>query len=408
MTEILKRWISEEQQSSIRAPIEQAKTLPRQAFTDEAFFDLEREQIFSRHWSALCFTQQLPEQGDLLPIELLGMPLLLVHGDDGEIRVFHNIVPYDGCLAVIEATSVSENIQTPYHGWCYDLRGKLVSIPFWDGTKQPGLSALNGRSGDLIEVSSRSELGVLFVNFSDESDNFDEYIAPLRKVLTDYRTDHLQIGLSEDETLLIDQEQLATNWKTHYENWAINVLHEGFTHEVYAESSQIPRVNEHGKKTYVEHIDGELMALSYRERDFAETYELDELPLNHLGVDPNTLPEQAFIGSLFPNLHIAVFPYFIHIIISQPISAGVTHTLRAQFYESESAVDPEVAEVREELQADFQGAGIEDGRITEAVQKARYSPAFEQQFYSPFWDQMHHTFSNRVLDALDQPATKQR
>lgn len=400
MSAVFNRWISKEQEESIRAPIAQAKTLPRQAFTDEAFFNLERERIFSRHWSAICFTQQLPELGCLLPLELLGMPLLAVHTHDGEFKVFHNVVPYDGCLAIIESMTVSKHMQTPYHGWQYDLNGRLLSIPFWDGSEDPELSALNGRRGDLRQVKSRTELGVLFVDIAGNAREFDQYMNPLRQAISEYRVDELQIGLAGDETLLIDQENLATNWKTHYENWAINVLHEGFTHEVYEDSPQIPRVNSAGEKTYIEHIEGDFMALSYRESDFNETYDLEDLPFKHLGVEPDQLPERAFIGSLFPNLHIAVFPYFIHIIISLPISAGMTKTLRAQFYDASAAVDPEFSEEREELQADFQGAGMEDGRITEAVQKARYSPAFEQQFYSPFWDQMHYTFSNRVLDAL--------
>jgi choline monooxygenase len=405
MSANLNRWVSEDQMASIRAPIAQARTLPRKSFTDEGFFDLERERIFSQHWSAICYSEQLPERGCLLPLEFLGMPLLVVHSKDGELKVFHNVVPYDGCLAVIEPITVSEHIQTPYHGWCYDLNGKLLSIPFWNGLEKPDLSALNGRFGDLKEVKSRTELGVIFVDISGDAGDFDQQIYPLKHALSDYRINELNIGLAGDETLLVDEENLATNWKTHYENWAINVLHEGFTHEVYEESPQIPRVNAAGEKTYIEHIDGDFMALSYRESDFSETYELEDLPFNHLGIDPDKLPELAYIGSLFPNFHIAVFPYFIHTIISLPVSAGLTKTLRAQFYDESSARDPEFFVERKELQADFQGAGLEDGRITEAVQKARYSPAFEQQFYSPFWDQMHYTFSNRVLDALEHKRT---
>jgi hypothetical protein len=49
----------------------------------------------------------------------------------------------------------------------------------------------------------------------------------------------------------------------------------------------------------------------------------------------------------------------------------------------------------------FYGAFIEDGRIAEAVQKARKSPVYEQKFYAPFWDGMHHYFNNLVLDDLE-------
>ena len=95
-------------------------------------------------------------------------------------------------------------------------------------------------------------------------------------------------------------------------------------------------------------------------------------------------------------------------IIVHPLSPERTRTLRAQLYDPESAVDPEFLEERLQLQAEFRQAGEEDGRITQAVQKARHSPAFEQQYYAPFWDRMHYTFSNLVLDALEQPDRKNR
>lgn len=400
MPDNLDIFITQEQWASVQAPIEKARTLPNQAFTSEAFFELEVERLFCRQWIALCFMQQTPTSGCLLPVEFAGIPLLVVHGDDGVLRVFHNIVAYDGCLAVIEPSQGQTEIVTPYHGWRYDLRGKLIATPYWDGSEQSDLAAFKGRSVDLIEVRSRIELGVIFIDLSGVADDFDRHIAPLHTLLSDYRTDNLDIGRDAEGAPLLDGEDLTTNWKTHYENWAINVLHEGFTHEIYAESSQIPRVNEKGEKTYVELIDGALMALSYREQDFSDTYQLDELPFAPLGVDPDTLPERAFIGSLFPNLHMAVFPYFIHFIIVHPVSAGQTRTLRAQFYEATSATDPDMLEVRLEHQHEFQQAGWEDGRIIEAVQKARRSPVYQQQFYSPFWDNMRYSFSNAVLNAL--------
>jgi len=386
----------------MRAPLAKAKTLPSVAFTSAEFFELERDRIFSRHWSALCFEQQAAQPGDLLPLEFCGMPLLLVRDEEGVLRVFHNIVPYDGCLAVIEPQQAQAEITTPYHGWRYDLCGKLLEIPFWTGIESGDLSALGERCGELIEISSHIELGMVLIDLSGSAGTVDPQLDPLRKLLTEYHSEALDIGRDENGDPLIDTEDLATNWKTHYENWALNVLHEAFTHEIYAESPQIPRVNTDGEKTYVEHIDGGFMALVYREQDFAETYQLEDLPFPTIGLDPAVAPEHSFIGSLFPNVHMAVFPTFIHLIIALPVSAGQTRTLRAQFYAPEAAADADCLEDRLVVMADFQQAGLEDGRITEAVQQARKSPVCQQQFYSPFWDNMHYTFSNIVLSALEQ------
>ena len=402
MSNALNKFITPEQALAIRAPLAQAKTLPKPAFTSAEFFELEKARIFSRHWSALCFEQQAAQPGDLLPLEFCGMPLLAVRGDDGLLRIFHNIAPYDGCLAVIDPVQAQTAIITPYHGWRYDLSGKLLATPFWDGSETGGLAALGEHSGDLIEISSRIELGMVFINLSANPADFDLQLAPLRKILAEYRTTDLHIGRDENGDPLLDAEDLATNWKTHYENWALNVLHEAFTHEIYTESPQIPRVSADGEKTYIEHIDGNFMALVYREADFAETYQLEDLPFPHLGLSPEFAPEHGVIGSLFPNIHLAVFSKFMHLIIALPIAAGQTRTLRAQLYAPEIAAGEENLEDRLGIMADFHHAGQEDGRITEAVQKARNSPVYPQQFYAPFWDRMHYTFSNIVLNALEQ------
>lgn len=406
MNQLLQTMTSE-QCASVRLPIDEACTLPRQAFLSEQFFDLELDKIFSGHWVALCFAEQVADSGDVLPLEFGKMPVFVAR--EGEtLHVFHNIVPYDGCLAVTEPARGLQEIRTAYHGWCYGLDGKLKTLPYWDGTPRPATDVLAGKPGDLISVRCHCAMGIVFVDFSGSAPEFTEQFTPLYQSLSDYRIDELKIGRDAQNVLLIDQEDLKTNWKTHYENWAINVLHEGFTHEIYAESEQIPRVSQQGEKTYQECIDGDFMALSYREADFSETYELDEMPLQSIGHEIGTLPERAYIGSFFPNLHLAVFPYFIHMIIVHPHSAECTHTLRAQFYDEYSATDSGCLEERLELQAEFQQAGLEDSRVTEAVQKARHSPVYQQHYYSPFWDGMHYHFSNRLLDALEQGTNNQR
>ena len=399
----LNQHISAEQKESIRAPIHDARTLPRQAFINQDFFEIERNSIFSNQWLAVGFEEQLKDSGDILPIDFANIPLIIVRDDEGYVRAFHNVVPYDGCLAVLNPLKQAESITTPYHGWQFNLKGKLIAAPFWSGHEAAEIETLTHHKTDLIEVACSVFCGVVFIYLGKNPPEFEEKLRPLKSALHDYRVTDLAIGRDSNNGLLLDRENIKTNWKTHYENWALNVLHEGFTHSVYRDSDQIPRVDKQANKNYKEHIDGDLMAMSYKEQDFEETYELEDLPMAHIGVDPEKLPENAFIGSFFPNLHLAVFPFFIHMIIVFPQSAGETHTLRAQFYDKHSAIDTdaETTEERVGLQAEFQEASEEDARVTEAVQKARYSPAFEQQFYSPFWDNMHYTFSNQVLDALE-------
>src|SRR5258708_3692159 len=83
-------FLTEADRQAIRAPIEEACTFPQVAYRSQEFFELEVERLFSRNWVAVGFGGSLPEPGDAAPLEIFGMPLLLMRGDDGAIRVFHN------------------------------------------------------------------------------------------------------------------------------------------------------------------------------------------------------------------------------------------------------------------------------------------------------------------------------
>ena len=131
--------LTAEQVSAINAPIEMARSLPAVSYQSQEFFDAERERIFSRHWVSVLFDFDVADPGQALPFELCGMPLLAVRDQQGILRVFHNVVPYDGCLAVIEPAMGLNEITTPYHGWIYGLDGKLRAAPFWDGTSRDAL-----------------------------------------------------------------------------------------------------------------------------------------------------------------------------------------------------------------------------------------------------------------------------
>ncbi len=382
----------------IRAPIQEATTLPREAFTAEPFLEAERERIFSASWTALYFTE-LVQPGEAIPVDLAGIPLLIVRDTDGALRVFHNIVPYDGCLAVIERARDLTAITTPYHGWRYNLSGKLVATPYWSGSVAgTNLDALGDRPRDLAEVRSATWGPVLFVNLSEHPADFDAHVAPLERALEGWDLASLGIARDSGGEPLLYPEDLATNWKTHLENWGINVLHEAFVHDLYHASPEVPRMREDGEKTFEDYVDNTFMALKYVETDFPSTY--GEIPFPRLDKDPAEPSRHGFFGSFMPNLHFGIFNNLLHLIISNPVTPARTTTLRAQFYRRDAAQAEEYAEARSFLALGFVEAGNEDGRITEAVQSARQSPAFPTQYYSAHWDTMHYHFSRWVLDQL--------
>ena len=395
MVDPLDALMDEEARSRVREPIESARTLPREAFTSEAFEALEVERIFKRRWIAARFESEIAAPGDAVPFDLCGMPLLAVRGGDGRPRVFHNVCPYDGCPVVLAPAKGLSELVVPYHGWTYDLNGKLVGTPFWNGKPDCEIADLGGRSGDLAEVSSEAWLGAVWVNLAAEPESFASYIAPAERVLSEYRLDDLAIGCTTEGEPVVERRELHANWKTFLENACVNVLHESFVHRIYNESAQVPRVDANGAPTWFHDLDGTLLTFGYRRADFVETYKHPALP--HIGASEE--PEHEHFLTLYPNLVVSTGAEHMLVAMVLPLAPGCCEVSTAYFFEPSAAADPMVGTMRE-----LYGQAVrEDTRVLEAVQKARRSPAFSSQFYSPAWDTLHHQMNQLILDDLEKP-----
>lgn len=398
MAKQLHDFLSAEQVQAIRAPIEEARTLPREAFTSTDFYELEVEKIYSRHWVAIAFESDLPEQGDVLPVELCGIPLLILRDDKGEIRAFQNIVPYDGCLAVIDPAKGLKEIVTPYHGWTYDLSGKLVAIPYWDGTRAGNLASVAHLEVDLVPVHCDTFLKTVFVNLSADPLPLADHVAPIVRQFEEYDFSKAAPITAADGGVFTLEASTDANWKTVFENACINVLHEHFVHQAYRQSPLHPRISADGVKSYFDIIDDNLLGLGYNYSEFIETYGAVEVP--HLGKG-DAAPEKSTFATLYPNFYVCIAPHYVEAAWCLP--DGVNRTVERRIYLMHRDVveSDETGEQSKSILDLYSGAAVEDGRICESVQKARRSPVYSQKFYSPFWDEMHHRFNQMLVDDLE-------
>ena len=79
--------ISKDIIATAQRPLDQAQTLPPQAYTDEAWFTHEAEHILRAGWLCAGHVSQLKQPGATLPLDLLGEPVMLVRGNDDEMCI---------------------------------------------------------------------------------------------------------------------------------------------------------------------------------------------------------------------------------------------------------------------------------------------------------------------------------
>src|SRR3546814_3617592 len=78
---------------------------------------VERDEVLARTWTCIGVGAWVPQPGDLRPVQLQGLPLLLLRDAAGGLRVFHNVCSHRGLRLVAEPCRVGGHIRRPYHSW---------------------------------------------------------------------------------------------------------------------------------------------------------------------------------------------------------------------------------------------------------------------------------------------------
>ena len=107
LDETARRILTPERLAALRAPLEEARSLPNEAYTDPAFLTLENARLFAPGWMLAGFGATLPEAGDAVPVNVAGLPAFLVRGDDGAVRAFQNVCPHRGTRLIDEPAAAS-------------------------------------------------------------------------------------------------------------------------------------------------------------------------------------------------------------------------------------------------------------------------------------------------------------
>src|SRR5262249_2419133 len=101
--------------------------LPRPFYHDPALYEHELERIWRHGWVFAGAACQIPNPGDYCTLSVDADPLLVLRGDDGEIRAFHNLCTHRGTILCDQAEGSVRAIVCPYHQWTFSRRGELIS-----------------------------------------------------------------------------------------------------------------------------------------------------------------------------------------------------------------------------------------------------------------------------------------
>lgn len=186
-------------------------SLPRAAYVDDAFFAREREAIFWTEWMCAARSETLAQPGDFIVLDVAGESVILVRARDGSLRAHYNLCRHRGSrLIEKDRGTLRGSIACPYHGWTYDLDGRLIGAPFLDRSVDRGELSLH-------RVAVDEWGGFTFINVSAFDDGsraatLQERLGPIPERLARYGLDALRVA----RTL---EYEVAANYKVLLENY---------------------------------------------------------------------------------------------------------------------------------------------------------------------------------------------
>jgi len=186
-------------------PEPEAQCLPGRFYTDPDYFRHEVDTFLSKEWHCLGRADEIPNPGDYFVTQLFDEPLLLVRGDDGEVRVMSNLCRHRG-MPLVEGTGSTRRFVCSYHAWTYGRGGELMNAP---RMRDKGVTAENC---SLPIFRSEVWNGFIYANLDNDALPLSPRLAQLDHLLANYRSSEMRFVRSFEE-------DWHTNWKCLVENF---------------------------------------------------------------------------------------------------------------------------------------------------------------------------------------------
>jgi phenylpropionate dioxygenase-like ring-hydroxylating dioxygenase large terminal subunit len=202
---------------------EEGHSLPAWIYHDAEFFEREKHAILRTSWQIVCHVSDVPRPGDFHSFDFLGESIIVLRGEDGELRSFHNVCRHRAARLLDGSKGhCGRRITCQYHAWTYALDGRLVGVP--DRSAFPDLDT--GRHG-LVPLEHEVFMGFIFVRLEPGLPSVREMAAPYAEELSSYRMEEL---VPQGRVTLRPRQ---VNWKNVADNYSdglhINVAHPGLT-----------------------------------------------------------------------------------------------------------------------------------------------------------------------------------
>jgi choline monooxygenase len=202
--------------------VERTGTLPNDWYTSTELFELERRTFFREVWHCVGRVEQVAEPGQFFTCEVANEQVVVARGRDGELRAMSNV-----CLhragPVALGCGQRNAFQCPYHGWTFELDGRVRRARGMEGTEEFEPATMR-----LPQFRVGTWGPTVWVTLDDAAPSLETWLADVTPRLANYRVDRLRFAGGR-------RWRIRCNWKMYVDNY-MEGYHIPFVHPGLAQS----------------------------------------------------------------------------------------------------------------------------------------------------------------------------
>jgi Rieske 2Fe-2S family protein len=270
--------------------------VPAERYTSDAHCARERDMLFGSmragRWTGTPRVIAVSSQvapGACMPVDVAGTSLILARSQNGELHAMANACRHRASRLLNEACA-AKALTCPYHGWTYDLRGKLMHVPHAE-------SFIADDRRDLLKMPVVERHGLIWLG------------SDIERYMGGVDADFAAIKLDQSVLWKSRRAELSCNWKLVVEafldGYHFRMLHRDTIYKFFLDATAIG-----------EPVDQHVRACTARR------------PLRDAPADLSTVPDLRTLGTpsyiLFPSTIVVMHPDFTSIVVLHPTSASKT------------------------------------------------------------------------------------